>query len=93
MVKVRFFTLIREKAGVNEIDLSIDGEMTVVKLLELIQKKIGKQFLEGLLLKNGNLIDRAVVLVNGRNISHLRGFETIVKDGDEVSLFPPGGGG
>ena len=34
-----------------------------------------------------------VVLVNGRNIATLDGVETVLKDGDVVTLLPPFAGG
>jgi len=34
-----------------------------------------------------------IILVNGLNIEHLKGFETPLNDGDLVSIFPPAGGG
>jgi len=33
------------------------------------------------------------LLVNGRNAKFLDGMETLLSDGDEVSIFPPTGGG
>ena len=45
------------------------------------------------LLKDGELLSNAIVLVNGRNVHHLQGLDTAVKDSDEIALFPPGGGG
>ena len=34
-----------------------------------------------------------IILVNGKNIEHLKGLDTPLSDGDTVSIFPPAGGG
>ncbi|MEM2602387.1 MAG: MoaD/ThiS family protein [Candidatus Bathyarchaeia archaeon] len=34
-----------------------------------------------------------VIMVNGRNIKQLNDLKTIIRDGDEISIFPPVGGG
>ncbi|MDH5419483.1 MAG: MoaD/ThiS family protein, partial [Candidatus Bathyarchaeota archaeon] len=33
------------------------------------------------------------ILINGRGIKALQGFETKLKEGDTVAIFPPVGGG
>ncbi|RLG61544.1 molybdopterin synthase sulfur carrier subunit [Candidatus Geothermarchaeota archaeon] len=36
---------------------------------------------------------RPIILVNGRHIEFLGGFEAVLKDGDSISIFPPLAGG
>ncbi len=36
---------------------------------------------------------RLIVLVNGRHIEFLKGLDTELKDGDEISIFSPSAGG
>jgi molybdopterin converting factor small subunit len=43
--------------------------------------------------KSGEIKPTILVLKNGRNIRFLGGFLTKLEDGDEVSIFPPIGGG
>ena len=35
----------------------------------------------------------AIIMVNGRRIEFLNGYKTLLKDGDEISVFPPAAGG
>lgn len=92
MIKVRFFTLLRLFLGISEIDL--DQDQTLVKdLLFLINEKVEKDFLHKLIDESGELLRGTIILVNGKNILHLEKLNTIVKTGDEVNMFPPGGGG
>ncbi len=93
MVKVKFFTLLREKSGVDSVEIEVDGTVSVGELLKGVESRVKSGLFEGIITKNGALLDRAVILINGRNIAHLKGMDTPVKDGDEVLLFPPGGGG
>jgi molybdopterin synthase sulfur carrier subunit len=92
MITVKFFTLLRLYLKVNQIELDNSGG-TVSQILHAAQRKIKIKFLSKLLDKTGNLKQGTIILVNGQNILHSEKLETVVKPGDEVSLFPPGGGG
>jgi molybdopterin synthase sulfur carrier subunit len=41
-----------------------------------------------LLLRNGDLNENYIVLVNGRDIHWLNGLNTVLRDGDEVLIAP-----
>jgi molybdopterin synthase sulfur carrier subunit len=62
-------------------------------VLHRTQAQVGTPFLTKLLDDDGALKRGTIILVNGANIVHIDGLATTVQDGDEVSLFPPGGGG
>ncbi len=71
-------------------------EVKEIKLLDLLkrsQEEISTQFIHKLIDENESLITGTIILVNGKNVHHLQKLNTIVQDGDLVSLFPPGGGG
>ena len=94
MIKVKFFTLLRLMLKTGEIDINPDDkEISVYELLRKVEKKIKKTFLHKLLDKEGKLLRGTIILINGKNILHMEKLDTIVKDNDTVSLFPPGGGG
>lgn len=59
----------------------------------LVFKKTSKKFLFKLLDEDGSIKRGTLILINGKNILDTEGLDTIVKDGDTVALFPPGGGG
>lgn len=93
MIKIRFFTLLQLLLNRKELELPYIPEETIRTLLERIQARIETRFLHKLLQEEGNLKIGTIILVNGRNIHHLQKLDTPLSDGDEVALFPPGGGG
>lgn len=82
MASVKFFTMLRKAAGEAGYDSSAP---TVAALLKEVESKYGGDMRR--YLKN------CIVLVNGENISYLKGKKTKLGPGDEVSLFPPVAGG
>ncbi|MCD6108822.1 MAG: molybdopterin converting factor subunit 1 [Thermoplasmata archaeon] len=79
-VKITFFGRFREITGENETTLEIKKDLTLKEILEIILRKYPKLKEE----KNNMLFS-----VNHRYAS----LETIVRDGDEIAVFPPVGGG
>jgi len=43
--------------------------------------------------ENDELVKGFIVLINGRHVEFTGGLKTALKDGDEVTVFPPSGGG
>ncbi len=84
MIRVKFFATLREITGVRMIE--VEDFDDVGSLLNMLYKKYGDEFKKEIETKN-------MILVNGKNILDLQGYETKLKDGDEVSIFPPVGGG
>lgn len=91
-VEIRYFGGLRERAGAkSEIEEVAEGE-SVGEVLERISRRRGiyeKIF--------GNPLEGVkptiMILVNGRNIAFLKQMDTILGDGDSISLIPPVGGG
>ncbi|MFW6369352.1 MAG: MoaD/ThiS family protein [Myxococcota bacterium] len=82
MVQVRLFTLLSQATGLDSYESSAkDVEGLLSELLQRHGESVAR-YLEG-----------CIVLVNGTNAGYLRGKKTKLKDGDEVSLFPPIAGG
>ncbi len=82
MVTVSFHTILRKEAGEKECRSNAGN---VKELLEELAGRYGPTF--------SKYLDGCIVFVNGRNAAMLRGKRTKLKDGDEVSLFPPVAGG
>ena len=82
MATVKFFTMLRKATGEQ---LYESSERTVGAVLKEVEKRYG----------NGvsRYLKNCIVLVNGQNISYLKGKRTKLGPGDEVSLFPPAAGG
>lgn len=88
-ITVRMFATLREASGAAEAE--VDAE----DLPELL-KRLGQQFgrpLASMLEHHAGDSEVLVVLVNGRNVIRRDFRKAKLKDGDEVSIFPPVSGG
>ncbi len=95
-VKILFFTSLREITGKKEevLDLSILDNPTVNKILGILSKYYGKQFVEYVYdLKTCNVRGFLQFLINGKSVSTLNGLNTKLSDGDILAILPPVGGG
>ena len=89
-VTLKLFADLRKDGGDGLRQMRLDDGAKVSGLLEALKPD---QFLAGRLFNEGGLKDIFIVLVNGRRIDNLEGLDTPLKDGDEVSIFPPVAGG
>ena len=92
-ITVKFFTSLREIAGRKEDEIQLQSIITVEELLAQLSKKYGKEFTEYLFDEKGNMRTYIQILINGRSLNVLQGFETKLKEEDTVAIFPPVGGG
>ncbi len=90
-VRVRFFATLRLALGVAFIDVELSKPTKIRELLRGVSSRLGVN-IEEKLLENGRLRRGTMLLVNGKNVIHLDGLDTIVEEG-EISVFPPAGGG
>lgn len=97
MITVNFFTLLRLFLQIKELQLDSIKESPIRDILrkveDLVFEKTSKRILFKLLDGNGNIRQGTLILINGKNVLDTEGLDTIVRDGDTVALFPPGGGG
>ena len=93
MVKVQFYSLIRLLLKQDKLELSPCENERVGQLLQRVQQQISTPFLHKLLDDQGELLLGTIIMVNRRNILHLKKLQTPVNDGDVVAFFPPGAGG
>ncbi len=84
MVRVKFFATLREVTGKREME--IKNVKNVAELLHCLYEIFGDEFRK-------EIEGRNMILVNGRNILDMDGYETEIGENDEISIFPPAGGG
>ncbi len=92
MVKIKFYSLIRMFLGINEVEVEASS-VSIYEFIMKVEKLIGKRFLDRLIDAEMQILPGTMILINGRNIFHLDKINSIVQDGDEICIFPPGGGG
>jgi len=92
-ITVKFFTSLREITDKKEDEIQFPSSITVEELLTQLSKKYGIQFTDYVYDEKGNVQTYIQILINGRGVNALQGFETKLKDGDTVAIFPPVGGG
>jgi len=93
-VSVRLFTTLRELAGKGEKTLEFDTKTVIVKdVLETLVKLHGKAFRDYLFDEKKKVREHLQLLVNGKSVSLLEELDTQLKDGDQVAIVPPVGGG
>lgn len=93
MATVKFYTLLRLKLGISEVEVEADN-ITLKELIYQIKETINNDLVvQKVLDDDGELRRGTNILVNGQNILSLDNMDTIIKKDDVVGLFPFGGGG
>ena len=95
MVKVRYFTTLRELAGRAEEVFELRDKACLVDLIEIIASRYGDEARRYLYAdEDQKIIDPSVrFLINGRDSKILQGLKTKLEDGDTIAIIPPIGGG
>ena len=94
-IRVKAFLTLRKVMG-DQASLEIEaGKLTISDLLEELTMRFGDEFKKMILETESQSGSRYIqILVNGRHYRHLpNGLDAELKEGDEVSLFPPVAGG
>ena len=87
-VTIKLFANLREQVG--KVKIEADGS----DLREVIDIITGKyNGLEELIIKNGEIHPFIHVMVNGISVKDKDGLDTVLSEGDEITLFPPVSGG
>jgi molybdopterin synthase sulfur carrier subunit len=93
-VKVRLLGVLRGLSGKGWVPVESWEPTTIIKVIQKLTETFPPEFKR--VLMDPELEDprpNALILVNGREISVLRGLETEVNDGDEIVLVPISHGG
>lgn len=89
-VELRLFANFREAVGQKCLSLEYDESTTVGEVLRDLEADYPNIELYE---DDGNLRGYLNILKNGRDITFLAGEDTVLADGDELSIFPPVAGG
>ena len=88
-VIVRMYATVRDASGTPSCEIDARD---LKDLLERVRKLFGSKMVKVIGRKDAEE-DNIVILLNGRNIDRKTGLGTKLKEGDEVSIFPPVSGG
>ena len=96
MIRVKIHTILEIKRiiGQREIEVSVPDGSTLDDLLSQMIDTWGEELRLKLYdPETSKLFPYIRFMVNGRDIGFLNKMETILKDGDEILILPPVGGG
>ncbi|MEM2896006.1 MAG: ubiquitin-like small modifier protein 1 [Candidatus Bathyarchaeia archaeon] len=93
-VTVKFFASLREMTKKRDEVFNLDEGLLVKDLVKILIDKYGSEFKYYVYDENkGSLKQDIQFLINGRNVLTLDGLKTRLKDGDQIAILPPVGGG
>jgi sulfur-carrier protein len=90
-MQVKVFANLRKICGGVTVEVKPNG----IRIIDILDKMIEDfpALKEEIFTSENKLKPFVHVYINGRNIIHLEDLETIVKETDQVALFPPVAGG
>ncbi len=92
-VKVRTFTVVRDALGSNVVEVEVPPPETVGHIFDVLHQKYGKPFRDTLWDPNTGEMAPFLIRLNEEIISSTFDMEQSIKDGDEIAvIFPLGGG-
>ena len=94
-ITIKSFLTLRDLMGdQSTLELEV-GNMTLMELLHELSYMFGERFSQMVFDKGGKGLNPHIrILINGRHYSHIpQKLNTSLRQGDEVSLFPPIVGG
>jgi molybdopterin synthase sulfur carrier subunit len=90
-VELRFFATFRQAVGQKVVEREFPEGTTIGDVLYELEAEYDE--LAGQLIEDDDLRPHINVLKSGREALHLDGMETVLEDGDRLSIFPPVAGG
>jgi molybdopterin synthase sulfur carrier subunit len=93
-IQVKGFLTFRELVGERNVVVSAHPA-TIRDCLQMLEDEIGEGFRAQVMdLDSGGIQQHVALLLNGQHYRHLaEGLDTIVRDGDQLAIFPPIAGG
>jgi len=92
-VKISFLSSLSDITLKDEINLPIETNWTVKKVLEKLISQFGKEFEKRIYDSSEGLNSYIIITLNGKDIRNYNDLETQIKNGDELFLLPLIAGG
>lgn len=93
VVRVKLFGYLAQLGEQAELELEVEPGSTVADLLYLLAKRLGPEFRQVLLDRQGNLQGGVEVMLNRNQISARKISEVVLWDESDLAIMPLVGGG
>ncbi len=94
IVQVNFFGIYQRITGKKKVQLKLKKQSTIKSALVELAENVSKEFEQVLIeTQNDESRPKALILVNGKEISVLQGLETKINQAEELTLIPMVHGG
>jgi MoaD family protein len=95
IIKVKGYLTYRDVIGEREIAQQDESPVTLLDFIRALAVELGGEQGRALFDEEAGTVGPSVaVMLNGRHYNHLPDrLETVLKDQDEIAVFPPGAGG
>lgn len=91
-IDIKIFATLRLALGRGAVSLDFVEPPTVWDLVSAVSDQVGEDISPWLVSANGEILMGTMILLEGKNILHLEGMDTLIT-AESVSIFPPAGGG
>jgi molybdopterin synthase sulfur carrier subunit len=93
-VRIKTLLHLQQLLGQRELEVELPDRATVQDAIDRMAALIGEAAVPALLVDwSGTPQPHVRIMVNGREIGFLQGLTTPLRDGDELFVLPPAGGG